>query len=153
MNNKKIYIIIAGVLVIIAIVVGVVLTGKKTQTVKTEKKASSDEEIIPTVDSSVQVDLVGLNANKEIKISLAGIISGTQTIEYTLSYNTKAQGFQGIMGTIELKNNETEHEMERELGTCSSGKCVYHIVDGPIKLELKFNGDYGSRLFSKEYSL
>jgi hypothetical protein len=39
------------------------------------------------------------------------------------------------------------------LGTCSSGTCRYHNIVGDVKVFMKFTGDYGSKVFEKEFSL
>jgi len=57
-----------------------------------------------------------------------------------------------VIGTIAL-NSESEYLKKITLGTCSSGKCVYHEVVGKIKVSLKFTGSYGEKIFEKEYEL
>jgi hypothetical protein len=39
------------------------------------------------------------------------------------------------------------------LGTCSSGTCRYHNILGPIKLNLKFTGSYGEKIYEKEFKI
>ena len=110
------------------------------------------EEVIPTVDSSVEVTLESALGNKEVTLSINNIPKNTKTIDYELSYQTEKQGLQGVIGTIKL-DNEKSYQKKLTLGTCSSGTCVYHTVIGKIKLNLRFTGDYGERVFEKEVSL
>ncbi len=105
---------------------------------------------VPTVDSSVKVALTPSSAGKEVTLDITDIPSGTQSIDYELSYQTSQEGLQGVIGTITL-TNETEYQKKITLGTCSSGTCVYHHVVGDIKLTLKFSGSYGEKLFEKSY--
>ena len=111
------------------------------------------EVVIPTIDSNVSVDLVSSSAGREVVLQIKSIPSGTDTIDYELSYQTKQQGLQGVIGTVELKKNESEVDKTLTLGTCSSGTCIYHQVLGKIRLNLRFTGDYGDKVFEKEYEL
>lgn len=124
---------------------------KKTVQTTKEPEVTPVEDIIPTVDSSVKVDLAS-SSKKEALLSIDNIPNDTVIIEYSLSYETKQQGLQGVIGTISL-DNEQKYEKKITLGTCSSGSCVYHEVLGSIKLSLKFTGDYGERLFEKDFTL
>ena len=78
---------------------------------------------------------------------------GTQTVEYELSYQEKEKGLQGVLGTVTLDENQTEFDKQITLGTCSSGRCVYHEVVGKVKATLKFSGSYGDKIFEKEYEM
>lgn len=150
MKLRKSQIMFVGGAFIIVIFVGFfVFRGKGSQ----EKSASTPEPtetVIPTIDSSVKVDLISTLDGKEVLLDIKGIPSGTQTIDYELSYQTKQQGLQGVIGTIPL-DTESGYEKKITLGTCSSGRCVYHEVVGKIKLTLKFAGNYGDKIFEKEY--
>lgn len=112
-----------------------------------------DEGVIPTVDSSVKVDLVKSGANKDVTLDLQGIPVDTQTIDYELSYQEKTKGLQGAIGTISVTKSEKTFTKQITLGTCSSGKCVYHEVVGKIKVTLKFSGPYGEKAFENEYEI
>ena len=150
---KKNQMIIISV-VIIVLVLGTVLLIRNSQTQKkSEITPTPTEEQIPTVDSSVKVDLLAVGSGKEVTLSIAKIPVETSTIEYSLSYNTKQQGIQGVIGTVNVTSNKNEYEKTITLGTCSSGRCVYHDVEGAIKLTLKFSGNYGDRIFEKDFTL
>ncbi|NCO88611.1 hypothetical protein AUK04_04910 [Candidatus Roizmanbacteria bacterium CG2_30_33_16] len=154
MKNKKIALIIVALLILITSILIIVRlnNNKAINNIKPTPSVVS-EKPFPTLDSSFKVDLVGMNNNKKIKLTMFGIPKSTESIEYSLSYQTKQQGLQGIIGTIELKKNESDFVLERDLGTCSSGTCIYHTVEGNIMVELKLSGKYGESLFSKDYSL
>lgn len=152
LNSKKL-IIIAGCIIVIFILVNIIMSlGKKQkpQVIKTEDVLPQSQ-LIPTIDSSVEVDLTSSD-KKEVVLKINKIPAGTQTIEYELSYLTKEDLPKGVIGTINLKE---ENSIKRKitLGTCSSGKCVYDQGVENIKVSLKFNGNYGSKLFEKEFEI
>jgi len=150
-EQKKI-LVIGGLIVVIVIATFLFINRGKTQKTET-KEALPTEMVIPTVDSSVKVDLKASGTSKEVTLSISGIPSQTQSIDYELSYNTAAQGLQGVIGTIVLEGGESNYEKKITLGTCSSGTCTYHQVVGKIKLSLKFSGNYGEKVFEKDYEI
>jgi hypothetical protein len=150
-EHKK-YAIVGGVLVLLLIVGFFVVRGRA----KPETDISDQtpvEDVIPTVDASVKVSLEANGAQKkEVSLSASSIPAGTDSVEYELSYLTASQGLQGVIGTVPM-DGKRQFDKDLTLGTCSSGTCVYHEVVGKIKLTLKFNGDYGAKLFEKEFEL
>lgn len=143
---------IVGVLVLVGIggAIFVSLQPKQKDSAEVETKVQTD--VIPTVSSSTQVTLKSLQGNKEILLEGSGVPDGTSSIDYELSYDTKGQGKQGVIGTISsIKGSSFEKQMT--LGTCSSGRCVYHEVIGSIQTTLKFTGEYGEKILIKEFSL
>lgn len=151
MKNKKTIVIASVIVVIILLVGGYLFLGRKS-TKPAQTSTEPTEVVIPTIDSSVKVDLTSTIPGKEVLLSIKNIPANTNTIEYELSYQTQQQGLQGVIGTIIL-TKESEYEKKLTLGTCSSGTCVYHQVVGKIKLTLKFSGGYGEKLFEKEYGI
>ena len=144
-------VVVVGIVVFVGIGVGIFLSQQKpkvaVQTPKTEELGA-----IPTVDASVVVTLSALQGNKEIVLKSSSIPNGTTSVDYELSYDTKGQGKQGVIGTVsEIKGTSFEKQMT--LGTCSSGRCVYHEVIGGIQVTLKFTGEYGEKVLAKEFSL
>ena len=105
--------------------------------------------MIPTVDSSVKVSIEG---STEATISLSGIPADTKEIEYELSYETKSGSIEGVFGKIEV-DGSSQAEEEVTFGTCSSGVCRYHEIDGPINGVFKFSGSYGERLLETSFDL
>lgn len=152
LKDKKILIIgLVSLLVIIFLILKFFVF--KNKPVKKEITISPTQELIPTIDSSVKVSLTSVLEGKEVLLSIKNIPTGTESIDYELSYETAKQGLQGVIGTVTLNSDKKEIEKKITLGTCSSGTCVYHQVVGKIKLSLKFSGSYGERIFEKEYSL
>jgi hypothetical protein len=83
-----------------------------------------------------------------------GIPSGTDSIEYEMSYNTAEQGLQGIVPDEPISvKGKSSYSKEFFLGTQSSGARTYHKVEGPVRIALKFNGSYGARSFEKDFEL
>ena len=149
--KKKMMIAVVGLLVLGGIVLGIFFSQKKAAVVEQPTK-QEDLGVIPTVGASTTVTLAALTGNKEMVLKSNGIPSGTTSVDYELSYDTKAQGKQGVIGTVNtITGNSFEKQMT--LGTCSSGRCVYHEVVGAIQVTLKFSGDYGEKILSKEFSL
>lgn len=151
------HLIIIGVAIVVLVGIGfIMMSGSKKTAQQTPTKKLDNTELIPTVDASVKVDIKPTNGSKELIISVKSMPNGTETVDYELSYQTEAQGLQGIIGTVTPKEDAssfTEVEKKVTLGTCSSGTCVYHKITGPIKVSLKFGGSYGERLYEKDYTL
>jgi hypothetical protein len=149
--KKNMIWIVTGVIVVVGVGLALFFSQQKTKVTEQPQKR---EEVgaIPTVDASTTVALSALPGNKEIVLKSAGVPNGTTSVDYELSYDTKAQGKQGVIGTISsITGNSFEKQMT--LGTCSSGRCVYHEVVGSIQVTLKFTGEYGEKVLSKEFSL
>ena len=147
--NKKSYIIGAVLLVLLTTVFFVF--GRKQAPKEIINETSEIEELIPTIDSSVKVSLDSVAGSRELLLKVDNLPSNTQSVDYELSYQTAQQGLQGVIGTVTNEGDSLEKKLT--LGTCSSGTCVYHQVVGKIKLTLKFTGEYGEKIFEKEYGL
>jgi len=154
LKDKKKLIILIGILLTVLVIGGVLIGSRKAE--KEEEIESNllpTEVAIPTVDKSVKVNLVSSSQGKEVVLMINGIPKGTESVDYELSYQTAQQGLQGVIGTVTLTANESKIEKNLTLGTCSSGNCVYHQVAGKIRLNLRFTGEYGDKVFEKEYEL
>lgn len=152
MKLSKQQMIVGGVVLVLLLIVGFFLfRGRGGQGEIAEETVIED--LIPTVDASVKVALESADATgREVVLTASSIPSGTSSVDYELSYQTASQGLQGVIGTVTaIKGRAFEKTLT--LGTCSSGACVYHQVVGKVKVTLKFNGDYGEKLFEKEFSL
>lgn len=152
-TDRKPLLIALAVVIVILVVGGVFLMGRRSTKAPQATAPSPTSDVIPTVDSSVKVSLSPAEAGKEVVLSVSGIPKTTTSIDYELSYNTAAQGLQGVIGTLTVKPGETSAKKQLTLGTCSSGTCVYHKVEGPIQLTLKFSGEYGQKIYEKEHEL
>ena len=146
--------LIGGILLTILLVGGVLINSRKIKVEKPEEEELLPTEVvIPTIDKNVVVDLTSSSLGREVALQIKKIPKGTKSIDYELSYQTRQQGLQGVIGTIQLKTNQSEVNKQLTLGTCSSGTCIYHQVVGKIRLNLRFTGDYGDKVFEKEYEL
>lgn len=150
--TQKKFLLILLISVILVILIMILSLSDKKKSSEKQAAISPTEELIPTVDSSVKVELIAQESNQGVLLKVANLPQGTESIDYELSYQTKSQGLQGVIGTIDVLNNN-RFEKKILLGTCSSGTCVYHQVVGKIKLNLKFNGVYGEKIFEKEFEL
>lgn len=155
MKITKKTLIASIVMILLITTVGYFISSSNKTTVKNVSQSNSGdvEMAIPTTDASTIATLSTINAGKEVSLKLEGIPNGTETVDYELSYSTKQQGFQGVIGMISLSEKEKNFEKKITLGTCSSGRCVYHEVVGAIKVTLKFNGSYGEKIMEKEFVL
>ena len=149
--NKKTY-MIGGVVLIFLLIAGYLLLGKKNNIKPQTSDSINNDVVIPTVDQSVKVSFTSQANGHEVLLKTEGIPSDTQSVDYELSYQTAAQGLQGVIGTVELSGKNT-FEKKLTLGTCSSGTCVYHQVVGKINLTLKFTGGYGEKIYQKDFGL
>ena len=120
MNLGKKNLMIIGAVVIIVLLIGGVLVASRrtTQLKEINEELLPTEAVIPTVDSSVSVDLISASAGREVTLQIKDFPNGTESIDYELSYQTKQQGLQGVIGTIQMKNNETSVDKTLTLGTC-----------------------------------
>lgn len=152
-NIKPIYYIL-GAVVIVLLGVSIFFMTKGSKSAANEDETSKDSvfdegsEEIEKVDSSVEVNIKG---NTDAIITVSGIPDGTDSIEYELSYNTKDGSIEGVFGTIEVKGSKAEEEVT--FGTCSSGVCRYHDIDGPVSGTFIFEGDYGKKMLESEFDL
>lgn len=158
-KNKKIMMGAGAVIVLILIGVGIYMMRTPAPTATPKKLMLQDEslEIIPTVGPEVKVDLVTVVPQQDMKLTVEGIPAGTTSIDYDISYDTKEGITQGTSGTGKPEDDAssfgTSYERTFKLGTCSKAVCTYHHITGDFKVQLKFEGDYGSRLFEKEYAI
>lgn len=145
---------VVGVIVFVLLLSGILLLSRRDNPNEQKEETNSlpTEAVIPTISDDVKIDLVSSSAGREVVLQIKDIPSGTQIIDYELSYQTAQQGLQGVIGTIELRG-ESAIDKNLTLGTCSSGTCIYHQVVGEVRLNLRFSGDYGEKVFEKEYEL
>lgn len=148
MKNNKFF-LIGGIIIVLFIILGSKLFFRNNADSKLKEKTFPTEAVIPTVDSQVEVNLEKLASGHEVILTINNSLAGTESIDYELSYDTVDQGLQGVIGT--LTGSQKKYEKKITLGTCSSGSCVYHKVKGKIRLNLRFVGSYGEKVFEKEY--
>lgn len=141
--------------IIVAVLVGgfILLGGSKGKNTSTNgDEVLPQSEALPTVDSSVKVELVADRARREVTLSVSNIPAGTDSIEYELSYDAEGGLPKGVIGTIEVDGKKSI-ERDITLGTCSSGTCVYDKGVTSIKVSLRFQSSKGASIFEKEFDL
>lgn len=109
-------------------------------------------ENLPPVDASVMVDLKPKGDNQAVILTVSKIPTGTESLEYELSYLTGEGLPKGALGKISL-DGKLEISRDILLGTCSRNVCTYDKGVTSVKLVLKFNNAKGATQFSKEYPL
>lgn len=150
-QDRKIMIVLGGVLLILFIFLGYRLLMGRNALVNDNKQLAPLDGVIPTIDGSVKISLTGLTGKKEALLSIKNIPANTTELEYILSYETIEGGLQGVNSTAEI--TEQNFEKKITMGTCSSGTCVYHNIKGKIKVELIFKGNNQDKYFTKEYEI
>lgn len=151
-SNNPMLIASFGILVLV-LLGGIVIVKNLNKKVTPAPVAEvSQQTDLPPVDASVTVDLKPRADGKAVTLSVSKIPSGTNSIEYELSYTTDKGLPKGALGKIQL-DGKSEISREVLLGTCSKNVCTYDTGVTAIKLVLRFNADSGSSQFSKEYSL
>lgn len=155
MDQNKKMILISLVTIGVLVVFGAVFMLKSKQSVAPVKKNSTlpqNGEIFPTVDSSVVVTIVRVGDGKRVQLKIGGIPTGTNTIDYEFSYDTKAGVPRGVIGTI--TPTDSTYQKEIVLGSCSTNICTYDEGVNTVKVSLKFNATSGeAQLFEKEFAL
>ena len=152
-NNSKQYIIVGGVILVLIAAAVFVMTGiGKNNDGANEKETVFEKptNVIPTVDSSVSVEVEG---NKDATLTVKGVPDGTEEIEYELTYSTKSGSVEGVIGSITVDSGEDTVTEDFVFGTSSSGVTRYHEIVGKVKGTFKFSGQYGQKLLEKEFSV
>ena len=151
--------LIVGGIVLVLIVVGIVATkfnGADKKNASGNDSILPEIEAIPTVDSSVKVELTADKLQHEATLTVTDFPAGTTTIEYSLSYDATVEGEtvpKGVIGTLDIEGTGSSVTKAITLGTCSSGTCKYDIISGKVSVELKFTGDYGAKLYQGQFDL
>lgn len=166
-NNKIKLVIFLSIFFLLIFFIFYIFFLKNKNKKSSFKNFSNSEEIIPTVDSSVKIELKKLKKG-EIILTILNEPKNTDSIEFELTYNTfnndieEGKGIveQGVIGKCYKFSDYWQCGESNEaggkkivLGTCSSGVCRYHNVVGKLKLLLRFSGNYGIRIFEKDYEL
>lgn len=161
-DKKKLALAVAGIIILLIVVVVLIKTTGSRK--KTAQDVFQNEEIYPTVDSSVSVKLKPSSKKGEVVVEIKNAPYGTKTAEeIELTYQRERQTLDegddtliqdGAIASCEFENGSRDCTTEEiTLGTCSSGVCRYHKVVGKIKLKILFKGSYGKKIFEKDFSL
>lgn len=150
-DKKNIVILSILLLIVLAVSSYFIFFNKSTDKNQKKKEASvfeeAQEELIE-VDKSVEITIKG---KTEAEIKITAVPKGTSDISYQLSYNTKSGSVEGVFGSMDITDDEATKEIT--FGTCSSGACRYHEIDGPISGNFIFTGSYGERVRNQEFEL
>ena len=157
--NKKIGLIIAGVIVVLLIVTGFVVykavfSGSPAPSGPTTEAITPIE--LPAADASIQVDLTKSKATANaVVISVKGMGNKIISIGYELQYtsNGVVKGVQSGVKPLDVSNQDT---LSREiyLGTCSKNVCTPDTGVSKLTLNLVFTDTSGKQSqFSKDYTL
>jgi len=165
--RQKKYILVVFFLVFLGLTF-LLLNNKRFSKKETSGPVLPNETLIPTVDSSVRVEFKPLKKG-EVLLTISNEPKGTEAIDFELSYKTlnndvteKEESVveQGVIGRCyqferfwQCGEEDTGGRRKIVLGTCSSGTCRYHNIVGPIKLNLKFTGSYGEKIYEKEFKI
>lgn len=168
MNFNKKYFLIGGMTLLLIIFSLIFFSNKKSIEKKEIISENNQEDVLPTIDSSVKVDFQ-LIKEGEAFLKVFNSPRNTNLIEFEISYSVKNNDIdeggedlveQGVMGKCYKENDfwscgQGESLFNRKIvfGTCSSGVCRYHNIVGQINLTLRFTGDYGQKIFNKKYDL
>lgn len=148
MKKNTIGLLVGGVL-IMALGIFFFMSQQKPKVVE-QVVENTAEDVIPTVDASTKVEAEFFNGKREMQLQVSGMPQGTESVEAQIMYKTKQNIDQGTFGQIDV---DTGMSSKMTLGTCSSGRCVYHDVDGSIQVTIKFSGEYGEKVLTKDFSL
>jgi hypothetical protein len=149
--DKKYYLALGGLILLIIIgAVFLFLRPSKTEKSQVEESSVFEEPVedIPVLDKSVEINIKG---KTDAVISVSNVPKGTKNITYELSYNTKAGSIEGVRGMMDVEGVKATEDIT--FGTCSSGVCRYHEIDGVVSGVFIFSGDYGEKMREQDFDL
>ncbi len=149
-DNRMIFILVAVVVLLTIPLIFVLKSKKGSSGKKIGSQQGVKKEAVVLKDVKVSVNKA--KRKGAILLSISNIPDKTESIEYELTYPTKDKGLQGVIGTIDEFEGST-YTKEIFLGTCSSGTCIEHKVDGPISVILRFKGSYGEEVLEREFKI
>lgn len=169
MNFKKKYFFGGVIIFLLLLIFSIIfLFNKKPAKKETPSSEKSQEEVLPTIESSVKVDFQSIKKGEAV-LKVFNSPKKTDSIEFEISYfvknndvNEGDEGLieQGVIGKCYQEKDfwscgQGESSANRKIvfGTCSSGVCRYHNIVGQVNLTLKFTGSYGEKIFNKKYDL
>ncbi|MFS8158738.1 MAG: hypothetical protein ACMG6E_00735 [Candidatus Roizmanbacteria bacterium] len=151
-KNKNL-ILLGGVLLIVVIGGFLAMSFNKSSN---SKKADTENvlpenENFPPIESSVKVEAVSDKLKQNITITASNLPTDVKTIDYEVTYTGKDSIQKGAIGILDIKGTTASSKVT--LGTCSSGTCVYDNGGDSVKVNLKFTGSKGTRVFEKEFKI
>ena len=152
-SDKKI-LIIGGVILAVILAGYFVIRGRTSQTVENRQDILPTSEVIPTVDSSVIVKLEPFNQRREVTLAVENLPNGTKTLEYEITYETEGGLSEGSASSPADVSGKKKFEKKICLCTQSASVKRFHKLSNyKIKVNLKFEGSYGKKLFEKEFKI
>lgn len=155
-SDKNQKLVIMGIVLLVFVLGGGFFLSQRSSKLKTSDSEESilpTTQVFPTVDASVVVNLAADRLKREVTLTINGVPTGTKTIDYELSYIAEGNLPKGVIGTIEVFNKRNIEKDGITLGTCSSGACVYDKGVESVNVYLKFNGDYGAKIFEGKFEI
>lgn len=157
--NKKIGLIIAGVIVLLLVVTGVVVykavfSGSPAPSTAGTEAITPVE--LPAADASIQVNLTKstVTANAVV-ISVKGMANKMVSVAYELTYTSNGM-VKGVNSGSKPLDETNQDSLSREiyLGTCSKNVCTPDTGVSKLTLNLVFTDTSGKQSqFSKDYTL
>lgn len=118
-----------------------VVTPTPTEAVKTLKEGEGPS-----------VDLVARDDKKAVTLKISKLTSKISKIDYEIVYDTN--GVQrGVLGSLDVKPQQTEIIKEILLASCSKNVCVYDKNVSSLQLTMRFTTDTVPLEYQKEYPL
>lgn len=160
MLKKNKQIVITSGIILVLVIGGFLITrgnsGDDAENAKDSILPNVDE--IPVVDSSVTVELDQVVAGKEANLIVEEYPEGTESIEYTISYQALVDGEEvprGAIGELVLDDATMTAKNKKVIifGTESSGAKKYDNVVGDVTVELLFTGSYGKQMYTGDFEL
>lgn len=149
---KKILIVVGIIVLIIILIIFSlrIIISNKPETTELRPTPSVS---LPTISDNISVDLTAKDQNRAVVLTIKGLTSDIESIEYELTYITGNALPRGVIGKIKLRGEKEIVRDDIVLGTCSSGRCVYDTGVTEVNLSLKFNSSSISKVFQKKYIL
>jgi len=144
---KKNKIVVAIVVVIIVVLGGfMLLRGGSNDAIPTQPdQAQTIKQMAP---SDIGLELSLNPAGTQLTLTVTKV-DGIKSMDYEISYDARVTDEgetvevpRGTFGALKIENGQATSEAD--LGTCSSGKCKYDTVIGPIKVVIKVVMDDGT---------
>lgn len=136
MKDKKIW-IVAAVLVVILAIGGVAYLAfsHKSASISQDNSQSQDLAVPTLTPDAIGLTLTSARDGKAVLMQLTKI-DGISSIDYEVTYTAQGNIPRGVIGHIDIKPTDTSEQQEVVLGTCSN-VCHYDTGVQDIKFVLK----------------
>jgi len=151
MQNKKWILMGVGALVLVIIGFFVLMNRNKPSDEANNESVLPQSEKMEAVEGSVKVAVERSADGKKAILTITGIPSKYEDIDYEFTYDAKGGVPRGVLGVLEITDGTVEKEIV--LGSCSTNICTYDEGVEKVTVNLKFNSPSESRIFEKELAL